>query len=591
MTERVLGPTGGRRRKRLLVFVPLFALAALILVIGASAGPVSNAAEFEGDDGNLVKGTSSSATECAATPIDWNCFKPISWSTGTTPYRQADKVALGWEFKGIEDAQELTSDTAFAGGTKQDNDCATVNTGKAPNKDDLKRIYVASSVVNGKTYLALGWVRIPQNTTSASAHVAFEFNQGSTPCTGTGHDGLVQRSLLNGGDLLVVYDFEGGAESPTIKLLRWKNTGTCEQTGKSAATTGPCWVKTSDATAAGIAEAKVNVGSDALDQLAPPTAPATASVDETLHDSEFGEAIINLTDAEVFPANPTSCFTLGKVFAVSRSSGNSGLAQMKDLDGPGNISISNCAQVIIRKVTSPSGDTTTEFGFTTNVATLPATTTSPFNPKLKDGGSNTINNVVPNSNLNVTEVDPSPAYALTSINCNVAAHPSTVPAANISTNTTTRAVTFTIAADEVLDCTFTNTKQKQASAIDTAPWVYPNDKATVTAGATGSVTFKLYGATTSPAGTASANCLANGAQGLLYTQTVTPIPASGIVNTSNPGGGSPGATSVKIDVDGTTVYWRAEYSGDTNYFGRVSNCQEYITATLQANTTAGGTAP
>ena len=46
-------------------------------------------------------------------------------------------------------------------------------------------------------------------------------------------------------------------------------------------------------------------------------------------------------------------------------------------------------------------------------------------------------------------------------------------------------------------------------------------------------------------------------------------------------------TSVKIDVDGTTVYWRAEYSGDTNYFGRVSNCQEYITATLQANTTAG----
>ena len=296
------------------IFVPLLAIAALILAIGASAGPVSNAAGFQGDDGNLVKGTSSSGTECEATPvaIDWNCFKALSWSDGTSPYRQADKVSLGWEVKGIEDAQEVTSDTSFAGGTKQDNDCATVNTGKAPNKDDLKRIYVASSVVGGDTYLALGWVRIPQNTTSSSAHVGFEFNQGNTPCVGTGHDGLVQRSLANGGDLLVVYDFEGGAGSPTIKILRWKNTGECEQTGKSAATTGPCWVKTADATAAGFAEAKVNVGSDALDQLTPPIAPATASVDETLHDSEFGEAIINLTDAEVFPRIQPHASRLGR---------------------------------------------------------------------------------------------------------------------------------------------------------------------------------------------------------------------------------------------------------------------------------------
>ena len=132
MTERVLGPTGGRRRKRLAIFVPLLAIAALILAIGASGGPVSNAAGFQGDDGNLVKGTSSSGTECEATPvaIDWNCFKALSWSDGTSPYRQADKVSLGWEVKGIEDAQEVTSDTSFAGGTKQDNDCATVNTGE-----------------------------------------------------------------------------------------------------------------------------------------------------------------------------------------------------------------------------------------------------------------------------------------------------------------------------------------------------------------------------------------------------------------------------------------------------------------------------
>jgi hypothetical protein len=51
---------------------------------------------------------------------------------------------------------------------------------------------------------------------------------------------------------------------------------------------------------------------------------------------------------------------------------------------------------------------------------------------------------------------------LTSIDCNV----STVPTGNRSTNTTTRAVTFSIAAGETLDCTFTNTKQQGHIVID-----------------------------------------------------------------------------------------------------------------------------
>jgi len=115
MTERVLGPTGGRRRKRLAVFVPFFALAALILAIGASAGPVSTAAGFQGDDGNLID---------EGAGIDWNSFDPVQWSDGTAPYRSANKVALGWEFTGIEDAQDDSADTVFGGGTKQDEECA-----------------------------------------------------------------------------------------------------------------------------------------------------------------------------------------------------------------------------------------------------------------------------------------------------------------------------------------------------------------------------------------------------------------------------------------------------------------------------------
>src|SRR5919106_5968395 len=88
----------------------------------ASAGPVSDAAGFEFDDGNLAVNST----------FDWNGFAPTTW-TGTAPFRTSEKNVAGWAFTGLEDAQATTSDSAFAGGTKQDNDCATVNTGKAPN--------------------------------------------------------------------------------------------------------------------------------------------------------------------------------------------------------------------------------------------------------------------------------------------------------------------------------------------------------------------------------------------------------------------------------------------------------------------------
>jgi hypothetical protein len=31
-------------------------------------------------------------------------------------------------------------------------------------------------------FLGLAWVRIPQNTTSPSAHIGFEFSKGTTAC-------------------------------------------------------------------------------------------------------------------------------------------------------------------------------------------------------------------------------------------------------------------------------------------------------------------------------------------------------------------------------------------------------------------------
>src|SRR5438876_159396 len=82
--------------------------------------------------------------------------------------------------------------------------------------------------------LLLAWVRIPLNTTSSSAHIGFEFNQGTTPCPPpppTDSDGLVKRTP---GDILIVYDFEGGTSSPVLTLRRWVTSGACDVSSDSA---------------------------------------------------------------------------------------------------------------------------------------------------------------------------------------------------------------------------------------------------------------------------------------------------------------------------------------------------------------------
>jgi hypothetical protein len=423
-----------RMKKRSL----LAAAAALALVLSMAIpafATVSTDAGFEGADGNLVHNTL----------MDWNDFAPTTW-TGIAPSRTAIKTVSGWAFTGLEDAQATNSDSAFAGGTKQDNDCASVIGAKAPNKDDMKRVYVTSNTVGGDVFLGLAWIRIPQNTTSPSAHIGFEFNKGDTACP-AGSDGLVRRTA---GDMLIVYDFEGGAtDTPTLTLRRWVTSGSCEVGSNSP----PCWGPATNLTASGFAEAKVNTGGSVIDTNTPPTPPATTSVSSTLGTSEFGEAIINLTDAGVF--TPGVCSGFGKTYAVSRSSGNSATAQMKDLVGPGNISITNCGSVIIRKVTVPSPDPTgTTFNYTTTGGLDPAT----FG--LKDGESQDYGNEVPTGSYSVTETDPSPTFVLTSLDCSASTttHGTTI---NVSGAT----ASFDLKALDTVDCTYTNTLQVGALQI------------------------------------------------------------------------------------------------------------------------------
>jgi hypothetical protein len=564
MTLRKEAPRA-KLRWGLVVIMVVTAMAAATSFVSASIatiGPVGTAAGFEDNDGNLI-------VDAGGPPLDWNSFNgDLSAYVGG----QASAVSNGWQVKAFTDAQATTTDNGFAGGTKQDDNCATVKGGKAPNKDDLKRIYLAAKTdaSTGHTFLMLAWVRIPQNTTSPSAHVGFEFNQNQgtdssganySPCAGTGHDGLVNRKA---GDMLIVYDFEGSSTSnPTLTVRRWITSGSCEISSDSA----PCWGPAATLTS-GQAEAAVNTGANGnagggiLDQLAP--------TDDTLGLNEFGEAGIDLTAANIFTS--TTCTSFGQVEGVSRSSGNSGQAAMEDLVGPGSFTLSNCGTVITRKVTDPVGDTTSSFTFTDNVVSSPATTNTPF--PLKDGESNTISNVLAASNLNVTESDPAGLnYHLTSINCSA----STVPAANRTTTVNALGaggnVTFSIAAGQTLDCTFTNTKNKANPSYTSSPRVIPQDSVSLTGLDTsgdhsGSLTVSLYDKTdTSCSGTA------------VYTKTFTSVANSGPFVTDNSGSGLTGYT---ITADGT-YNWQVSYSGDSRNNGFTGTCgDESITVTLGA---------
>jgi hypothetical protein len=128
--------------------------------------------------------------------------------------------------------------------------------------------------------------------------------------------------------------------------------------------------------------------------------------------------------------------------------------------------------------------------------------------------------------------------------------------------------------DEIVHVVQVNT------AISTSPWYYPNDKATLSApngGGTmaGSIDFVLYDT--------SANCVAGGATGVLYTDPTQTVTGAGDFNTAN--------TSVKVSTS-TKVFWRVTFtSTNKSQIGRNSLCTEAIDATLTGDSagTAGNT--
>jgi hypothetical protein len=328
-----------------------------------------------------------------------------------------------------------------------------------------------------------------------------------------------------------------------------------------------------DLTDAGFAEARVNTSlvGPVLDALAPPAPPATESVNQTLQLNEFGEAIIDLTGAGIF--EPGTCESFGKAFAVSRSSGNSATAQMKDLAGPGDFELQNCGDITIIKRTNPRG-VDQDFSFTSNIAGSELECTADTTPASftlnDDAGVDNADNTefcanVPAGNYTVTEGADPTGFVFESLNC-------TATGTGTSATTSGRIASITMAGGGSVTCIYVN--QQQLGAIR----VTKTRKHAAAAGGTAphpGVTFTVNGVSkpTDANGQACFDGLAFGSHNVVET-----VPAGYVAD---------GPTTKSVTVDNNATCTDSPYVGEEVSFSNTPLTDLTVSINSQID---GGTA-
>ena len=413
--------------KARLIGVTTAALAASLALLAASAG----AAPLAGSSFDAANGTLTDTVD-----HDWNPAGQPAGNVGPIETITCPSTAPGAGTNCGLDRTNSSLDDSFTQGPKEDDEAPVIGTGSIPpNKDDLSRFYVNQEKAGGDDFLYLAWER---TNTLGSAHMDFEFNQSSTASA----NGVTK--VRTAGDILITFDF-GGSGQPVLSLSRWVTTGAASQC--EASNSVPCW---SDLVPLGaFANAAVN-NTNVID-FNPPDAPRTLAGSVSSNgsvSSTFGEAAINLSDAGVFP--PNSCFHLGAAMLKSRSSGQSFTSSLKDFIAPIPVNITNCGQVIIRKVTNPASDpATVRFGYTKSITTDPVT---PDTFTLGHGESKTFDNVLPGTGYTVTEDSLASGWVFVDVNCDAST--------GVTPTIDGPLVTFNIDDPaDILDCTYTNRAQ------------------------------------------------------------------------------------------------------------------------------------
>jgi hypothetical protein len=400
-------------RRRWVFGITTIAVAAVMVFVVASASGVltGSPSKFESGDGNMI----------------------VNGGTGFNDWASVSFVSA-------TDVAKDGTDDSFDTGGKQDTTCPDVIGHQNPPKDDFTNVaFFFEQTATSDPYLYGATIRYAPNGTAAEV---VEFNKGTAGlCPGSTK--VLQRVQ---GDKLLAIDYTQGGASVVFNVLTWVTSGACFVGSHSA----PCWGASVLTVAAAGGE-----GSASTADISAANNPISHADIKAGQFAEFG---INLRVSQIFGTQ--GCTSFASTTWGSRSSGSSFVASTKDITVI-NRTISNCATVIIRKLTSPSGDTSTSFGYSANVDRLdPVETVTSFS--LKDGQNKTITNVKPGSYF-TTEADPGPGYQLTGLTCAASdlSHGSTID----STSTSTGSATYTVKADDTIDCTFTNSVVKGALKI------------------------------------------------------------------------------------------------------------------------------
>ncbi|MDF2732754.1 MAG: hypothetical protein K0S92_1387, partial [Desertimonas sp.] len=215
MTERLIGETGSKKRRRFL-FLPILLVVCTALFVVAGAQAVHDEKfQLDGDAFANIGDVGGSQT------VDWDS---LINTDGTLKARPADFTASGFD-KDFANAGAtfITSDTStFATGSKdtlpisgwQCNFDNNVN-----SKIDVMNAYAATYVDPDNDHEII-YFGLERNTNTGDANVGFWFLQSDVGCETTGSATTFTGEHTDG-DLLIVSAFSGGGTVSTIDVYRW----------------------------------------------------------------------------------------------------------------------------------------------------------------------------------------------------------------------------------------------------------------------------------------------------------------------------------------------------------------------------------
>lgn len=228
-------------------------------------------------------------------------LQPASATLPGSTFNGLDKV-VDAGVTDITDPIQGADTSNYSNGSSEDDICPGVQTGTAPNADDLDHFYFGTESNASGVFLYLAWHRI---SAVGDKTIDFELNQSSALAPGCANGVTPARTA---GDVLISFDFNG---SGTVTLNR-----------------------------------RLWVGTSSVGAWSAPTTLVTgeeASVDAT---GAFGEMVINGTVSGLFA--PNTCSNFASAYAKSHAS-NSFNSQLKDFTNGVTRTISSCGSVVITK--------------------------------------------------------------------------------------------------------------------------------------------------------------------------------------------------------------------------------------------------